>query len=225
MVMVKWNLSSVGGVPQPDWRGVQVGRRRPALDPELVADEAPATGRWGTPSTMYDHRRTPKYRACHPRVESPGGRRLASGTTPGRPGPSIKPEALSGAITRTESRASGHVAEAAPGEARQCDRLGPAREDGGAEPHRPGLAQLARYLARTWSRAGITPQRHDDCSQEVYLSLLEGWGPDRFRRVVGAIDRRGIRGVLGRETAEGPDFYRVIDRVKMRTRRERSCPS
>ena len=28
-----------------------------------------------------------------------------------------------------------------------------------------GLAQLDRYLARAWFRAGIAPQQHDDCTQ------------------------------------------------------------
>ena len=88
-----------------------------------------------------------------------------------------------------------------------------------------GLAQLARYLNRSWYRAGIPTQRHDDCSQEVYLTLLQDWGHDRFHRLVGDIDRLGIRGVFGRETAEGPDFFRAVDRVKKRSQRERTYPA
>jgi DNA-binding CsgD family transcriptional regulator len=166
-----------------------------------------------------------KRRSCLPAVEPLEGRRLASGTTPGLPGPSVEHQSCNEPGTRTAPLASGDAADAAPAEARQGDRLGPARDGGDTDLHRPGLAQLTRYLDRSWARAGITPQRHDDCSQEVYLTLLEGWGPDRFQRLVGDIDRLSIRGVLGRETAEGPDFFRAIDRVKMRARRERSCPS
>jgi hypothetical protein len=90
-------------------------------------------------------------------------------------------------ISLTESPASGKAAVAALAEARRGDRRGPARAD--ARLHLPGLAQLSRYLERSWSRAGISPQRHDDCTQEVYLTLLEGWGPDRFQRLLGDIDR------------------------------------
>jgi DNA-binding CsgD family transcriptional regulator len=166
-----------------------------------------------------------KRRSCLPAVEPLEGRRLARGTIPQLPGVAVEHVPLIEPVPRTAPRASGDAADAAPAEARRGDRRGPAWDDGVADLHRPGLAQLARYLNRSWSRAGIAPQRHDDCSQEVYLTLLEGWGPDRFHRLVGDINHLGIRGVLGRETADGPDFFRAIDRVKMRARRERCCPS
>jgi DNA-binding CsgD family transcriptional regulator len=172
-----------------------------------------------------DQGRDTKRRACLPAVEPLEGRRLASGTTPDLPGVSVEHESLTETVTLTEPITSGDAADVTPVEAPRGDRLGPARDDGDTDLHRPGLAQLARYLDRSWSRAGIAPQRHDDCSQEVYLTLLEGWGPDRFHRLVGDINHLGIRGVLSHETAEGPDFFRAIDRVKMRARRERSCPS
>jgi hypothetical protein len=84
-----------------------------------------------------------------------------------------------------------------------------------------GLAQLDRYLSRAWYRAGIAVHMHDDCSQAVYVSLLQTLGRERFDSLVSEIGRAGIRDVLGRETAEGPGFFRVIDTVKKRAQRER----
>src|SRR5262249_27594276 len=74
------------------------------------------------------------------------------------------------------------------------------------------------------SRAGIAPQRHEDCTQSVYLTLLERWGRARFDGAMGAIGRMGLRDVLSRETADGPDFFRAIDAVKKRALRERHVP-
>jgi len=85
-----------------------------------------------------------------------------------------------------------------------------------------GLAQLDRYLSRAWYRAGIPVQMHDDCSQAVYVSLLQNLGRDRFDSLVAEIGQVGIRDVLSRETADGPDFFRAIDTVKKRAQRERT---
>jgi RNA polymerase sigma factor (sigma-70 family) len=85
-----------------------------------------------------------------------------------------------------------------------------------------GLAQLDRYLGRAWSRAGIAPQQHDDCTQAVYTTLLQSLGRDRFDGLLGEIGEFGIRDVLSRETAEGPDFFRAIDTVKKRAQREKT---
>lgn len=85
-----------------------------------------------------------------------------------------------------------------------------------------GYAQLNRYLSRTWYRAGVPQQQHDDCSQAVYVSLLQNLGRRRFDLLVGEIGNLGIRDVLSRETAEGPDFFRAIDTVKKRAQREKT---
>jgi RNA polymerase sigma factor (sigma-70 family) len=85
-----------------------------------------------------------------------------------------------------------------------------------------GLAQIDRYLARAWFRAGIAPQQHDDCTQAVYATLLQGLGRDRFDQLLSDVGQSGIRDVLSRETADGPDFFRAIDTVKKRAQRERS---
>jgi RNA polymerase sigma factor (sigma-70 family) len=88
-----------------------------------------------------------------------------------------------------------------------------------------GLAQLDRYLARAWFRAGIPPQQHDDCTQAVYTTLLQTVGRDQFDQLVSDVGQSGIRDVLSSETPEGPDFFRAIDSVKKRAQRERSYQS
>jgi RNA polymerase sigma factor (sigma-70 family) len=91
-----------------------------------------------------------------------------------------------------------------------------------AETLTAGLSQLNRYLSRAWYRAGVPAQLHDDSSQAVYETLLRNLGRNRFDNLVNDIGRVGIRDVLSRETAEGPDFFRAIDMVKKRAQRERS---
>ena len=85
-----------------------------------------------------------------------------------------------------------------------------------------GFSQLNRYLARTWYRAGIPPQLHEDSTQAVYVTLLQNLGRDRFDQLTREIGAIGIKDVLSRETAEGPDFFRAIDTVKKRVQREKT---
>lgn len=85
-----------------------------------------------------------------------------------------------------------------------------------------GLVQLNRYLNRAWYRAGVAVQMHDDCSQAVFVTLLQNLGRPRFDALLSEIGQVGIRDVLSRETADGPDFFRAIDTVKKRAQRERS---
>ena len=87
-----------------------------------------------------------------------------------------------------------------------------------------GIAQLNRYLSRAWYRAGIPAQMHNDCSQTVYMTLLQNLGRPQFDSLVAEIGHAGIRDVLSRETTEGPDFFRAIDTVKKRAQRHSFQP-
>jgi len=101
------------------------------------------------------------------------------------------------------------------------DLLAPTQGQADPGAIRAGLAQLDRYLGRTWHRAGIALHLHDDCTQAVYAQLLENLGRSGFDRLAGEIGQTGIREVLSRETAEGPDFFGAIDAVKKRAQRQR----
>ena len=70
--------------------------------------------------------------------------------------------------------------------------------------------------------AGIPEGRHEDCSQTVYLALLQNLERDEFDALVGDIGNLGIRDVVNRESARGPDFFRAVDTIKKRAQRERS---
>jgi RNA polymerase sigma factor (sigma-70 family) len=84
-----------------------------------------------------------------------------------------------------------------------------------------GLAQLNKYLNRTWYRAGIPAQLHDDSSQAVYATLLQNLGRQRFDVLVGEVGQWGIRDVFSRETSDGISFFRAVDMVKKRAQREK----
>lgn len=88
-----------------------------------------------------------------------------------------------------------------------------------------GLNQLERYLGRAWARAGIAPQQYEDCTQSVYLSLMEQLGTARFACLAGGVGLHGVREVLSWETPEGPDFFRAVDMVKKRTQRTKPFQS
>lgn len=85
-----------------------------------------------------------------------------------------------------------------------------------------GLSQLDRYLSRTWTRAGIPQQSHDDCTQAVYTTLLQNWGRGPFDELLAEVGVSGIRATLSRDTPDGPDFFRAIDTVKKRAQREKT---
>lgn len=93
------------------------------------------------------------------------------------------------------------------------------------EAIRSGLSQLDRYLNRTWSRAGLSPQKHDDCTQAVYMTLLKQLGRPGFDELMVAVGAFGIREVFNRERGEGTLFFRAIDATKKRAQRERKLRS
>jgi RNA polymerase sigma factor (sigma-70 family) len=84
-----------------------------------------------------------------------------------------------------------------------------------------GLSQLDKYLNRTWYRAGLPAQVHDDSSQAVYATLLQGLGRQRFDGLVAEVGQWGIRDVFSRETSDGIAFFRAVDMVKKRAQREK----
>ncbi len=84
-----------------------------------------------------------------------------------------------------------------------------------------GLSQLNKYLSKTWYRAGIPAQLHDDSSQAVYAALLQNLGRNHFDTLVADVGHWGVKDVFNHDTAEGPAFFRAIDMVKKRAQRER----
>lgn len=78
----------------------------------------------------------------------------------------------------------------------------------------PGLPSLDRFLSLTWARAGISRDRGEDCTQDVYTIALDEIGPSGFARFLD-----GLR--IDRESDDGRRFLRIIDRVKKRAQRER----
>ncbi len=165
-----------------------------------------------------------KRRLYKPSVEALDALRLLSTAVQGLPDLAIEQNLLSGA---------GSIGEAAPGsldatwdvallETRLADLRRPAGTAADPEAIASGLKQLNRYLSRAWYRAGIPEGRHEDCSQAVYLALLENLERDHFDALVGDIGNLGIRDVVNRETEQGPGFFRAVDTIKKRAQRERS---
>lgn len=88
-----------------------------------------------------------------------------------------------------------------------------------------GLGQLDRYLGRAWARAAVPESKRDDCTQAVYVSMIESMGRPAFDRMLTDIGRYGVKDVLNKESAQGPDFFRAVDAVKKRAQRERTFTS
>ena len=88
-----------------------------------------------------------------------------------------------------------------------------------------GLSQLNKYLNKTWYRAGIPVQLHDDSTQAVYATLLQNMGRGQFDALVADVGHWGVKDVFSRETSDGLSFFRAVDMVKKRAQRERSHQS
>ncbi len=191
---------------------------------------------------MSDHRGTkPKQRRYRPVVEALEALRLLSGagssllavpaqfdTTPGFATPT--PDLVTPQTAWDEALSDAHLAEVLgtlrsipTGSISATDTITPLSvAQPSADDIAAGLNQLNKYLGKAWYRAGIAPQLHDDATQAVYVTLLQNLGRTRFDQLAGEIGQFGIRDVLSRETADGPDFFRAIDTVKKRAQREKS---
>jgi RNA polymerase sigma factor (sigma-70 family) len=88
-----------------------------------------------------------------------------------------------------------------------------------------GLSQLNKYLNKTWYRAGIPVQLHDDSTQAVFATLLQNLGRGPFDALVTDVGHWGVKDVFSRETTDGLSFFRAVDMVKKRAQRERSHQS
>lgn len=181
----------------------------------------------GVSTTLKGDGRKKLKRAYSPAVEALEALRLFSGAAPAPP---LDMAALQGLLSAPIERdgpspiGTGDAWDLALSGSRLSGLLAPPASATGVDSAaaRAGLAQFDRYLARSWARAGIPPQQFDDCTQAVYLTLLQNLGRDRFDALIGDVGRNGIPDVLSRETPEGPDFFRAIDMVKKRAQRERS---
>lgn len=165
--------------------------------------------------------RKQRRRSYRPKVEALEALRLLDAAAPSLAPLIAEHGSLPASPTPVDAIAGHETWDTALGQTRLADLLGPSAP---ADPAaiRSGLAQLDRYLGRAWARAGIAPQQADDCTQAVYTLLLQNLGRSRFDGMVAEIGQVGIKEVLSRETAEGPDFFRAIDTVKKRAQRERS---
>jgi RNA polymerase sigma factor (sigma-70 family) len=88
-----------------------------------------------------------------------------------------------------------------------------------------GLSQLNKYLNKTWYRAGIPGQLHDDSTQAVYTAMLQTMGRGRFDGLVSDVGNWGVKDTFTRETSDGLAFFRAVDMVKKRAQRERTHQS
>src|SRR4249920_3674501 len=71
------------------------------------------------------------------------------------------------------------------------------------------IADISRYCTACWRNARIHPDSWTDCTQDVFLRLLERVTPDAWDRV------------LADEGDERKEFLRAIDAVKKRSQRSR----
>jgi RNA polymerase sigma factor (sigma-70 family) len=79
-----------------------------------------------------------------------------------------------------------------------------------AEPAAEALTDISKYCQTCWRNARLPADRWQDCTQEVFIRLLERVETDRWGSVL-----------VDNETIERREFLRAIDAVKKRTQRAR----
>ncbi len=83
-----------------------------------------------------------------------------------------------------------------------------------------GFGRISSYLGRTWRKAGIDSPQDEDCTQSVFMVLLERWGRDRFEDVAAEVGRSGLDRLTDRQEPVGLDFLRALDQVKKQAQRQ-----
>lgn len=79
-----------------------------------------------------------------------------------------------------------------------------------AEPSSKAVTDITKYCQTCWRNARLPADRWQDCTQAVFVRLLERVEAEKWGTVL-----------VDSETAERREFLRAIDAVKKRTQRER----
>ena len=79
-----------------------------------------------------------------------------------------------------------------------------------AEPGSKAVTDISKYCQTCWRNARLPADRWSDCTQAVFVRLLERVEQDKWGTVL-----------VDSETAERREFLRAIDAVKKRTQRAR----
>ncbi|MBY0458933.1 MAG: sigma-70 family RNA polymerase sigma factor [Gemmataceae bacterium] len=85
-----------------------------------------------------------------------------------------------------------------------------ASSTGTAEPSAKAVTDISRYCQTCWRNARLPADRWQDCTQAVFVRLLERIEADKWGAVL-----------IDNETDERKEFLRAIDAVKKRTQRAR----
>jgi RNA polymerase sigma factor (sigma-70 family) len=78
------------------------------------------------------------------------------------------------------------------------------------EPNSQAVTDISKYCQTCWRNARLPADRWQDCTQAVFVRLLERVEADKWGTVL-----------VDSETAERREFLRAIDAVKKRTQRAR----
>jgi RNA polymerase sigma factor (sigma-70 family) len=76
----------------------------------------------------------------------------------------------------------------------------------------PAVTDISRYCQACWRNARLPADRWGDCTQQVFLRLLERIAPAEWHRVLTDL-----------ESPQRKEFVRAIDAVKKRTQRARAA--
>jgi RNA polymerase sigma factor (sigma-70 family) len=87
--------------------------------------------------------------------------------------------------------------------------LGGEAKASSSQPATDAVQDISRYCQVCWRNARLHPDSWSDCTQEVFVRLLQTVEPDKWS------------GLLKQETDDRREFLRAIDAVKKRTQRAR----